>query len=167
LSIQTVRHKLKGIKLLALDVDGVLTNGAITYDERGGEIKTFNVKDGLGIRMLIDAGIQVCIVTGRSSGALKHRCRDLGIKLIFEGINEKADIMETLLAKTGLDADQIAFMGDDLPDIGLMHCVGLAIAVKDACAEVKAQADFTTSATGGNGAVREVCEALLRAQRLF
>jgi 3-deoxy-D-manno-octulosonate 8-phosphate phosphatase (KDO 8-P phosphatase) len=163
-STKTINQKFKSIKLLALDVDGVLTDGSIIYGDRGEEIKAFDVKDGLGIRMALDAGIRICIVTGRSSNALKHRCRNLGIDLVFDGIKHKASIIDTLTAETRLEPAQIAFMGDDLPDIGLMRRVGTAIAVKDAHPEVRLQADHTTSAAGGKGAVREVCELLLKAQ---
>lgn len=155
------------IKLLALDVDGVLTDGAITYGDRGEEIKTFDVKDGLGIRMVLDAGIRVCIVTGRSSKALKSRCRNLGIDLVFENVADKADIIDTLVAQTQTEPAHMAFMGDDLPDIGLMRRVGLSIAVSDARPEVRMHADYTTSACGGRGAVREVCELLLKSQGVF
>jgi len=156
-------EKLKKIDLLLLDVDGVLTDGSIIYDDRGVEIKVFNVKDGLGIRMLKAAGIDVGIVTGRRSEALRHRCRDLGISLLLEGIQDKAAILEHLEAETGVTAGKMAFMGDDLPDLPLMKRVGASITVADGHRIVKKFADIVTKAKGGNGAVRELCEAILSA----
>jgi 3-deoxy-D-manno-octulosonate 8-phosphate phosphatase (KDO 8-P phosphatase) len=160
-------NKLKFIKLLILDVDGVLTNGSIIYNDKGEETKVFNVKDGLGIRLLGEAGITVCIATGRSSQALHHRCRDLGIVHIFEGVKDKSSVFDTILNQTGASAEETAFMGDDLPDIPLMQRVGLSIAVADAHKTVRAAADIVTSAPGGRGAVREVSEIILNAQGLW
>ena len=155
---------LASIKLLLLDVDGVLTIGEVTYTDSGEEIKAFSVKDGLGLRLAMDNGIQVGIVTGRSSGALAHRCRNLGIDLLFDNVRDKAGKLAEITAQTGIDAAHMAFMGDDLPDIPLMRRVGLSIAVADAVPEVAAAADMITAARGGRGAVREICEALLKAR---
>ncbi len=157
-------NKLKRIKLLLLDVDGVLTDGSIIYNDNGAETKIFNVKDGLGIRLLMEAGIKVGIVTGRSSKALYHRCKNLGISLIFDGFHEKTSVLELILEKTGLQAEEIAFVGDDLLDLPLLRRVGLSIAVADAHETIIENVDMTTSAKGGAGAVREVCEAILKAQ---
>jgi 3-deoxy-D-manno-octulosonate 8-phosphate phosphatase (KDO 8-P phosphatase) len=162
--METMPDSLASIKLLLLDVDGVLTTGEVTYADSGEEIKAFSVKDGLGIRMAIENGIQVGIVTGRSSGALAHRCRNLGIDLLFDNVRDKAGKLAELTAQTGIDAARMAFVGDDLPDIPLMRRVGLSIAVADAVPEVVAAADMVTTANGGRGAVREICEALLKAQ---
>jgi len=159
--------QLKHIKLLILDVDGVLTDGGIIYNDNGVETKIFNVKDGLGIRFLIEAGITLCIATGRRSNALYTRCKNLGIEHIFDGLGDKAAILEPILYRTGVSAQQIAFMGDDLPDLALMKKVGFSIAVADAHKTVLKHADMVTSAKGGNGAVREVCEAILKAQGLW
>ncbi|OEU63266.1 MAG: phenylphosphate carboxylase subunit delta [Desulfobacterales bacterium PC51MH44] len=158
---------LKGIKLLILDVDGVLTDGGIIYNDNGMETKVFNVKDGLGIRLLMEAGINLCIVTGRSSNALYNRCKNLGITHIFDGIRDKAAILDHILDQTGVSAAEVAFIGDDLPDLALMKMVGLSIAVADAHKTVLENADMVTSAKGGNGAVREACEAILKAQGLW
>ena len=160
-------EKLKHIKLLLLDVDGVMTDGGIIYDDRGAEIKKFHVKDGLGIRMLILAGIQVGIVTGRSSPALKYRCDNLGIDLVFDGVRKKAVVLEEIIRKFSVVSDEIAFMGDDLPDLPLMKRVGLSIAVADAHPLVASKAHMVTTAGGGNGAVREVCDAILKARGLW
>lgn len=157
-------NKLKHIKLLILDVDGVLTDGGIIYNDNGVETKIFNVKDGLGIRLLMQAGINLCIATGRRSNALYNRCKNLGIEHIFDGADDKAAILDLILDRTGVSAEQVAFIGDDLPDLALMKKVGLSIAVADAHKTVLKNADMVTSAKGGNGAVREVCEAILKAQ---
>jgi 3-deoxy-D-manno-octulosonate 8-phosphate phosphatase (KDO 8-P phosphatase) len=159
--------KSKLIEVLLLDVDGVLTDGRIIYDDEGHEIKNFDVKDGLGLVLLMRAGIQVGMVTGRKSLALRHRCRDLGIQWIFEAVTDKAAIMDRIMADTGVSAENIAYIGDDLPDISLMKRVGLAIAVADAHELVQRHADWITAAPGGRGAVREVCEALLNARGLW
>lgn len=156
--------KLKSIKLLLLDVDGVLTDGSIIYNDNRVETKFFNVKDGLGIRLLMEAGIKAGIVTGRSSQALHHRCKNLGIDYIFDDVNDKAGVLDLILDRTGVTAEEIVFIGDDLPDLPLMRRVGLSVAVADAHETVLATSDMVTSAKGGSGAVREVCEAILKAQ---
>ena len=159
--------KLKRIKLLLLDVDGVLTDGNIVYNDTGAEIKAFNAKDGLGIKMLMGAGIEVGIVTGRASRALLHRCDNLGISLIFDQVRDKTGVLEVISKEKGVEAEHIAFVGDDLVDIPLMKRVGLSVAVADAHETVLEHADMVTSAQGGDGAVREVCEAILKAQGLW
>lgn len=151
------------IKLLLLDVDGVLTDGRITYTDSGEQVKSFNAKDGLGIRLLMDAGIQVGIVTGRTSGALRHRCANLGITLLFDGIKDKSRALDEIVHRTGIPAETIGFAGDDLIDLPAMTRAGVAFAVADAAEEVKARADFICTKPGGNGAVREICEAILKA----
>ena len=156
-------HKLKNIKALFLDVDGVLTDGSIIYSDVGSETKVFNVRDGLGIRWLIKSGIMVGIVTGRKSDALHHRCENLGIDLIFDGIKDKASALEKILDRTGIKSEEIAYMGDDIVDIPLMKRVGVSIAVADAHEVVIKTADMVTAAKGGAGAVREVCELMLKA----
>ena len=157
-------ENLESIQLLLLDVDGVLTTGQVVYTDSGEEIKSFSVKDGLGLRMAMDSGIQVGIVTGRGSVALLHRCRNLGIDLVFDNVRDKAAKLPEIIDQTGFAAEQMAFVGDDLPDIPLMRRVGLAIAVADAVPEVIAAADMVTTAKGGCGAVRETCEKLLKAR---
>lgn len=156
--------KLANIKALLLDVDGVLTNGQITYDDSGGEIKTFNVKDGLGIRMLDLAGIKTGIVTGRSSNALLKRCQNLRIEYFWDGVKEKSTLLPQISKEMGVEPTCMAFVGDDLPDIGLMAFVGAPIAVSDACEDVLSAACMVTTLPGGAGAVREVCEAILKAR---
>ncbi len=160
----SLEDRLRAVRLLLLDVDGVLTDGSIIYSDTGAETKIFNVRDGLGIRMLQRAGIGVGIVTGRSAGALRHRCRNLDIDLLFDGVGDKGAALPAILEKTGLRADAAAFMGDDLPDLSLMAKVGTAIAVADAAPEVLAAAHLTTERPGGKGAVREAAEILLKAR---
>ncbi len=160
-------EKLKRIKLLLVDVDGVLTDGTIIYDDKGVETKMFNVKDGLGIKMLTKAGIKVGIVTGRASKALYHRCDDLGISLIFDRARDKASILNVITKQTGISAEHIAFVGDDLVDLPLMRKVGLSVAVADAHEMLLQDADMVTAAKGGAGAVREVCEAILKGRGVW
>ena len=159
-----IADKLKKIKLLLCDVDGVLTDGSIIYNDKGQETKQFNVKDGFGIKLLMSAGIQLGIVTGRRSKALIHRCNDLGIRLIFDGISDKAGILDEIQQRTGISTDNIAFVGDDIPDLALMRRIGVPIAVADAHENVREYAEWVTSAPGGAGAIREVCEAILKSQ---
>jgi len=160
-------EKLKHIQLLLLDVDGVLTDGSIIYNDDGSETKIFNARDGFGLKLVMSAGIKVGIVTGRSSQALRHRCDNLGIDLLFDGVGDKALMLEEIVAQTGIDTEQTAFVGDDLPDLPIMKNAGLSIAVADAHEIVRQKADWTTLAQGGQGAVREVCEALLTAKGIW
>ncbi|MFO8083487.1 MAG: HAD hydrolase family protein [Desulfobacterales bacterium] len=160
-------HKCCNIKLMLFDVDGVLTEGGIIYDESGNELKIFNVKDGLGMRLLMKAGIMVGIVTGRSSKALRYRCENLGISLIYDGVRDKGVLMGEITEATGFRAEDIGFMGDDLPDLPLMRRVGFSVAVADAHESVIEQADMITAAKGGAGAAREVCEKILKARGLW
>lgn len=162
-----LENKLKKIKLLLLDVDGVLTDGSIIYHDSGEEIKVFNVRDGLGIRLLIEAGIKVCIITGRKSDALKHRCKNLGIDHIFEGVKDKGSLLDLIFKQTGSTSDETAFIGDDLLDLSIMNLVGTPIAVSDAHDSVINKASIVTTAKGGKGAVREISEAILKAKGLW
>ena len=159
-----IETHLKQIALLLLDVDGVLTTGQVIYDDAGRETKVFNVRDGLGIRLLMEAGITVGIVTGRKSMALVHRCSNLGIRLLKDGVKDKAAALEHIGQETGVPAEQTAFVGDDLPDLPIMRRVGVPIAVADAHDQVKQMAVWTTRAKGGCGAVREVSERILQAK---
>lgn len=158
---------LKEVQLLLLDVDGVLTDGSIVYDDNGCQTKVFNVRDGLGLRLLMDAGIGVGIVTGRTGQALKHRCKNLGIHLIFDGVSDKATLVAQIAQQTGIAPGAMAYVGDDLPDLPIMARVGLAVAVADADPLVIAHADMVTRAPGGRGAVREICEGILKARKLW
>lgn len=162
-----VADKFKKIKLVLLDVDGVLTDGSVIYSDSGAETKVFHVRDGLGIRLLIKAGIQVGIVTGRASEALRHRCRNLGIDHVYDAVHDKAATLDQILEKIRVTAQEVAFVGDDLLDIPIMKRVGLSIAVADAHAAVIESADWVTRAKGGSGAVREISEKILQSQGLW
>lgn len=161
---QTLKERIDRVRLLLMDVDGVLTDGTIIYSDGGAETKLFHVKDGLGLRLLMDAGIKAGIITGRSSDALLRRCRNLGIDLVFHGIGNKAAALEKIARETGFTYDQMAFIGDDLPDIPAMKQVGLPVAVADAAGEVRETALIVTEAKGGKGAVRELCETILKSK---
>ena len=158
---------LDKIQLLLLDVDGVLTRGDLSYTDSGEQIKTFNSKGGLGLRLLMDAEVKVGIVTGRSAGALLHRCQNLGITLIFDGVKKKGEAVKDISKSTGIALEHMAFMGDDLIDLPAMTRVGLSIAVADASTEVQEHADMVCVNPGGRGAVREVCEQILKAKGLW
>lgn len=157
-------EKQKQIKLLLLDVDGVLTDGRIPYDDQGMQTQVYHVRDGLGIRLLQAAGIEVGLITGRATRALHHRCRDLGIDLIMDGISDKVAALAKVLVEKDLPIEAIAFVGDDLPDLPLAGRVGLFVAVNDAHETLRRRADWVTRNPGGRGAVREVAEALLKTQ---
>jgi 3-deoxy-D-manno-octulosonate 8-phosphate phosphatase (KDO 8-P phosphatase) len=160
-------ERLKQIKMVLLDVDGVLTSGDIIYSDNGEQTKIFNVKDGIGIRLLKEAGIKVGIITGRKGRALHYRCANLGIDLIFEGIMRKDQVLETVTAHTGIAEEAMAYVGDDLPDLPVMKRVGLSVAVADAHEILQQHAHMTTQARGGKGAVREISEAILKAQGVW
>jgi len=164
---EAVVEKLRKVALLLLDVDGVLTDGTIIYNDDGVETKVFHVRDGLGIRLLMDAGVQVGIVTGRAGRALRHRCDNLGIRLLFDGVRDKAAVLPSISRETGIAPENMAFVGDDFPDIPLLKRVGVAIAVNDAHELVRRQVNLVTAEKGGKGAVREVCEAILKAKGLW
>jgi len=167
LFVDQVSGKLSQVRALLLDVDGVLTDGAITYDASGQEIKTFNVRDGLGLRMMSLAEIPVGIITGRSSPALSHRLENLKIQFVADGIWDKAEAVRSMCARMGVLPKETAFVGDDLLDLRAFSAVGVALAVADAHPMLKARATAITRAPGGRGAVREVCEAILSARGLW
>jgi len=154
----------KGIKLLILDVDGVLTDGGIYFDDNGGELKRFNALDGHGIKMLLDAGIEVAIISARTSKSVVHRMQALGVKRYYQGQSNKVIAYKELLEKLELSPQQVAYVGDDVIDLPVMSKVGLPIAVANAHDFVKKHAISLTSKCGGHGAVREVCDQLLSTQ---
>ena len=157
-------EKAAMIKLLFLDVDGVMTDGQITMNDKGEEIKSFDVKDGLGLRLLISSGIEVVIITGRESRVVEHRARDLGIEEVHQGVTDKRALCRRLMDEKGIGKQEVGCMGDDLPDLPMYMEAGLSIAVANAVKEVRDAADFTTKKKGGFGAVREACEWLLKCQ---
>lgn len=152
----------QNIKLLALDVDGVLSDGRVIYASDGSELKAFNIKDGLGIKLLQRAGVTVAIITGRRSTVVGRRAAELGITHLLEGRDDKLCALRELSASLGLSLAECAYMGDDLPDLSAVRSAGLGLTVADAAAEVRAAADWCSEAVGGAGAVREACEWLLR-----
>lgn len=165
--MDNIEAKARNTRLVILDVDGVLTNGGLQFDNNGQEYKTFNSLDGHGIRMLLECDIQVAIITGRQSNLVKHRMSDLGVELVYQGYRDKRPAFKELLKATGLIPDQIAYVGDDLPDLTIMKQVGFAIAVNNAHGFVKQHVDWVTSVTGGSGAVREVSDFILNAKGLL
>lgn len=157
-----MREQLEKIRLLLLDVDGVMTDGRIIYDDRGGETKAFDVKDGHGIKLLQRAGIRVGIITGRQSAIVDHRAQELGIDLVYQGAKDKMAPFREILHKTGLTAEQVAYVGDDMIDLPILRRVGFAATVADALDEVKPHVHYVTQRVGGRGAVREICDLLLK-----
>lgn len=152
------------VRLLLLDVDGVLTDGSILYADDGTELKRFHVRDGSGIKLWREAGHEVAIISGRTSAATVRRATELGITKIWQGRDDKLAALGELLATTGLTADAVCAIGDDLADVPVLRRVGVAVAVADACPEAVAAADFVTPVPGGRGAVRAAIERLLRLQ---
>jgi len=156
----------KEIRLLLLDVDGVLTDGSIVYGNAGAELKSFNIKDGFGIRLLREAGVEVGIITARRSEAVERRAQDLKLAHVYQGVGNKIEAFAEILAAQKLTPQQVAYMGDDWLDLPLLSRVGLAVTVADGVAEVKAVAHYVTRQAGGCGAVRELCELIIEARGL-
>jgi 3-deoxy-D-manno-octulosonate 8-phosphate phosphatase (KDO 8-P phosphatase) len=161
---KNIKEKLKGIKLLILDVDGVMTDGRIVMDNEGRETKNFDVRDGHGIKILQRYGIKVVILTGRKSKVVEYRAKDLEISDVYQGAFNKKEVLGIILEKHKLSADTVAFLGDDIVDIPVLKCVGFSAAVADAIDVVKKSVDYVTGHKGGHGAVREICEMILQAQ---
>jgi 3-deoxy-D-manno-octulosonate 8-phosphate phosphatase (KDO 8-P phosphatase) len=157
-----LRKKAEKIKLVLFDVDGVLTDGAIIIDDKGVETKRFHVRDGHGITMLKRCGIEVGFITGRSSNVVRLRAKELGVRLVYQGIHNKAHAYTAIKRKTGLRDEEIAYVGDDAVDLPILQQSGLAVAVQDCWPGLKGRVDYVTEAGGGNGAVREVSELLLK-----
>ncbi|MHB8882970.1 MAG: 3-deoxy-manno-octulosonate-8-phosphatase KdsC [Thermodesulfovibrionales bacterium] len=162
-----VREKAKKIRLLILDVDGVMTDGSIILDNEGNEFKSFHVRDGHGIRMLMQSGVRVAIITGRSSKVVVRRARELGITDVFQNCRDKRVAYRKLLKLYSLDSSQVAYIGDDIVDLPVMSLVGLPVAVADASAGTKEYALLVTRNRGGRGAVREVTDLILKSQGLW
>jgi len=162
-----MNERLKDIRLLLLDVDGVMTDGGIIYDGNGLETKVFNVKDGHGIKMLQRFGIDVGIITGRTSLVVDIRARELGIELVYQGALKKLVSYEEIKQKTGLSDSQIAYIGDDVIDVPVMRRVAFAAAPSDGLADARNVAHYVTTCGGGRGAVREVCDLILKGRGLW
>ena len=159
-----IQQRAARVKLLLMDCDGVLTDGRIWILENGGDQKAFHTRDGLGIHLLHRAGLKSGIISGRISSALERRAQSLGVSYLWQGREDKRQAFADTLARAQVLNEEVAFIGDDLTDLPLMGQSGLAIAVGDAVAEVKASAHYVTQANGGDGAVREVVELILKAQ---
>lgn len=160
-----LRERAAKIRLLILDVDGVLTDGKLYFDHAGNETKAFNTRDGLGIKNLQRVGIEIAVISGRQSGAVTHRMAQLGIRHVYQGHEDKLDVFLELLKITGLDAGQVCYAGDDLIDLPVLMRAGLAVTVADAEDFVKQQVHWITRRKGGDGAVREICNLILSAQQ--
>lgn len=159
-----VKEKAKQIRLLVLDVDGVMTDGRIMYTDGGEEVKAFDVKDGHGIKMLMRGGVEVAILTGRESRVVLHRAGDLGIDTVCQGAKDKLPVFEGIIRDKGLGYEEVCYMGDDLVDLPVIKKVGLSITVADAYEGIKDSVDYVTNMPSGRGAVREACELILKAQ---
>ncbi len=157
----------RGIRLLILDVDGVLTDGSIILDNNGNEYKSFHVRDGHGIKMLMRAGVEVAIVTGRVSRVVDRRADELGIREVFQKCFDKVSALRELIRKYSISEKEVAYMGDDIVDAPVMNRVGLPITVSDADGRVKKYSLFVTKSRGGRGAVREVTDYILEAKGLL
>jgi len=157
-------RRARRIKLIVLDVDGVLTDGSIIYSDRGDEIKSFNVKDGFAIRLAEEAGLRTGIISGRNSKLVERRANELGMAFVIQGKEDKKKVFDRLLTQFSLSPDEVCFIGDDLVDLPLLRRAGLGVTVADAPGELIREADWVTSSPGGRGAVREVIELILKAQ---
>ena len=167
MNINKLHQLAKNIKLLILDVDGVLTDGGLYFDDSGREFKRFNALDGHGIKMLIENNIEVAIISARINKVVKFRAENLGIKHCYLGIEDKNTAFKDLLQKLQIDKNCVAYIGDDIIDLPVMTKVLLPIAVQNAHIEVKNYSQYITNNLGGNGAVREVCDEILKAQNLY
>src|SRR5262245_28618839 len=157
-------ERARGLRLMAFDVDGVLTDGALYLADGGEEMKRFHTLDGLGLKLLAAAGIELALITGRRSRVVAHRATELGISRLFQGADDKLAVLEGLRAELGLALSACGYMGDDLPDLPLLVRCGFAATVPEAPEAVRARAHYVTRRPGGSGAVREVCEVILTAR---
>ena len=162
-----ISEKAGQVRLLVTDVDGVLTDGGLLFDNQGQEYQIFNSLDGHGIRLLMDSGIEVAVITGRHSEIVNQRMNDLGVKHIYQGYRDKLPALRALLEATQFQLEQVAYAGDDLPDLPVMKQVGFAIAVQNAHDFVKQHCDWVTTQPGGRGAIREVADFILQSQGLL
>lgn len=164
---QALLEKAQKIRLLILDVDGVLTDGRLFFDEHGKEYKSFHARDGHGLRLLQQAGVKVAVISGRKSASVAVRMQNLGIELVYQGYEQKSTAFNDILDKLALDPQYVAAVGDDVLDLPMLRRAGLAISVNDAHPKVKEYTHWCTSLPGGLGAVREVCDLIMQAQGTF
>lgn len=160
----SLEQRAQAIKLAVFDVDGVLTDGKLYFLVDGSEFKTFNTLDGQGIKMLMNSGIRTAIITGRTTPVVERRAQNLGIQHLYQGREDKLVVLDELLAELQLDYSQVAYLGDDLPDLPVIRRVGLGMAVANANSFVREHAAAVTQARGGEGAAREFCELIMQAQ---
>ncbi|MBK1672515.1 phenylphosphate carboxylase subunit delta [Ectothiorhodospira shaposhnikovii] len=161
---ETLTERARRVRLAIFDVDGVLTDGSLFLDDEGRQYKAFNSKDGQGLRMLADSGVRVGILTGRRSGVVEHRMKELGIDLVIQGRRDKLEALDGLLTAAGVTRDETAYVGDDVVDLPVMRRVTLSIAVADAHPLVREHAHHITRQPGGRGAAREACEFIMESQ---
>lgn len=161
---KTLLKLAEDIELLALDVDGVMTDGRLYFDQHGNELKAFYTRDGLGLKALQKFGITLAIITGRQSRIVADRAAQLGIRHVYQGSDDKLNALARLVSETGIPEHRICYAGDDWIDIPVLTRVGFAVAPADAAESVRERVHWVTRATGGNGAVREICELILEAQ---
>ena len=164
LSDADLAERLRAVRLLTLDVDGVLTDGGLYFAEDGSQLRRFHVRDGEGMKQVMATGVEMALVTASSTPAITHRAQVLGVNHVLVGVKDKLSAVEGLCRTLGLDIAHVAHMGDDVNDLGLLNAAGLALTVADARPEVLAVADFVSTRNGGAGAVREVCDRLLGAR---
>jgi len=166
-----VASKAKQILVLLMDVDGTLTDGSVTLastpDNHALEIKTFDAHDGQGLTLAVTAGLRTGVITGRASAALRRRCKELDVEFVYEKQGHKIAAYEDVLRRTGVKESEVAYLGDDLPDLTIMRRVGLAVAVANATPEVRRAADYRTKAPGGKGAARELVELILKSKGVW
>ncbi len=159
-----ITEKLKKIKIIILDVDGVMTDGKIIYGSNGDDVKEFDVRDGHGIKLAVRAGLDVAIITGRTSQIIARRAKELGIERVYEKALNKVEAFNDILKKGDYTAEETAYIGDDLPDIPVMRRAGFSVAVNDAVEEVAEIADYIAENAGGCGAIREILDIILKTQ---
>lgn len=160
----TLRDKARAVRLLALDVDGILTDGKLYFHADGSESKAFNTLDGHGIKMLQASGVKVALITGRRSSMVEQRAKALGISTLYQGREDKLNALKEVRENMKLEWGQIAYCGDDLPDLAAIRAAGLGVTVPDAPEYIQQYADFCTARKGGQGAVREICDLIMHAQ---
>ncbi len=165
--MNTLQSKAAKIKLLLLDVDGVLTDNRLIYGDDGQEYKAFYTRDGHGMVLLQKSGVEIGIITGRKSNLVTKRMADLKVKHVYQGVPDKLPTFEALMQSTSLSLDQVAYMGDDILDLPILTRVGLATCPKDSDPDVLSRVDFVSQHIGGRGAVRELCELIMRAQNTW
>lgn len=161
-----LEQRLAAIRLVAFDIDGVFTDGRFYLNDDGIESKAFHTQDGFGIRQLLDANISVAVISGRNSGAVEARMSELGVPHVVQGCKDKVAALEDIVKTLGITRLECAYVGDDIPDLPLLNHVGISVAVANAVPALLARCDVTTSASGGFGAVREVCELLLASRSM-